>query len=85
MRCAAAVRWLRRVPAPAHLMLPHGSAAAPCAPLAGSPLQVRMVPQRPGIAFVEYDDAGQAQLALGGLQGFRLATDTPMQISFAKQ
>ena len=44
-----------------------------------------MVPQRPGIAFVEYDDAGQAQLALGGLQGFRLATDKPMQISFAKQ
>ena len=37
--------------------------------------QVRMVPSRPGIAFVEYDDAGQAGVAMQGLQGFKLATD----------
>jgi len=43
-----------------------------------------MVPQRKGIAFVEYSDEGQAQLAMHGLQGFRLATDKPIAISFAK-
>lgn len=48
-------------------------------------LQVRMVPQRPGIAFVEYDDAGQAGMAMQGLNGFKLATDKPMAITFAKQ
>jgi U2 small nuclear ribonucleoprotein B'' len=36
--------------------------------------QVRMVAQRPGIAFVEYDDEGQAGVAMQGLQGFKLAT-----------
>lgn len=33
-----------------------------------------MVPQRPGIAFVEYEDEGQAGVAMQGLQGFKLAT-----------
>lgn len=33
-----------------------------------------MVPQRPGIAFVEYSDEGQAGTAMQGLQGFKLAT-----------
>ncbi|PSC73755.1 U1 small nuclear ribonucleo A [Micractinium conductrix] len=46
--------------------------------------EVRMVAQRPGIAFVEYSDEGQAVLALQGLQGFKLATDKPMSITFAK-
>jgi RNA recognition motif-containing protein len=45
----------------------------PCAP-PGCALQVRMVPQRPGIAFVEYSDEGQAGTAMQGLQGFKLAT-----------
>jgi U2 small nuclear ribonucleoprotein B'' len=47
--------------------------------------EVRMVPGRPGIAFVEYDNEGGAAAAMAGLQGFRLATDKPMQLSFAKQ
>jgi hypothetical protein len=46
--------------------------------------EVRMVPQKPGIAFVEYDNEAGAAAALAGLQGFRLATDKPMQLSFAK-
>jgi hypothetical protein len=33
-----------------------------------------MVPARPGIAFVEYEDAPQAGVAMQGLQGFKLAT-----------
>lgn len=47
--------------------------------------EVRMVPGRPGIAFVEYDNEAGAAAALAGLQGFRLATDKPMTISFSKQ
>lgn len=47
--------------------------------------QVRLVPQRPGIAFVEYDSDVQSTVAMQGLQAFRLATDKPMQISYAKQ
>lgn len=33
-----------------------------------------MVPAKPGIAFVEYSDEGQAGVAMQGLQGFKLAT-----------
>ena len=47
--------------------------------------EVRMVPGRPGIAFVEYDNESGAAAAMAGLQGFRLATDKPMAISFSKQ
>jgi U2 small nuclear ribonucleoprotein B'' len=46
--------------------------------------EVRMVAQRPGIAFVEYDNEAGAAAALAGLQGFRLATDKPMQLAYAK-
>lgn len=47
--------------------------------------EIRMVPHRPGIAFVEYDNESGAGAALAGLQGFRLATDKPMKLSFSKQ
>lgn len=47
--------------------------------------EIRMVPHRPGIAFVEYDNEDGATAAMAGLQGFRLATDKPMSISFSKQ
>jgi U2 small nuclear ribonucleoprotein B'' len=47
--------------------------------------QVRLVPQRPGIAFVEFDSEPQSVAALAGLQGFKLATDRPLKLSFAKQ
>lgn len=47
--------------------------------------EVRLVPHKPGIAFVEYDNEQGATAAMMGLQGFKLATDKPMAISFAKQ
>ncbi|KAI3433493.1 hypothetical protein D9Q98_003305 [Chlorella vulgaris] len=47
--------------------------------------EVRMVPQRPGIAFVEYSDEGQAGTAMQGLQGFKLATDKAMVVTFANK
>ncbi|KAG7672000.1 hypothetical protein Ndes2526B_g07049 [Nannochloris sp. 'desiccata'] len=47
--------------------------------------EVRMVPHKPGIAFVEYDNDEGAAAALTGLQGFKLATDKPMILSYAKQ
>lgn len=54
------------------LPVAYGLLLAPA--LALCPTQVRMVPSRPGIAFVEYSDEVQAGLALQGLQGFKLAT-----------
>jgi U2 small nuclear ribonucleoprotein B'' len=48
-------------------------------------VQVRMVPQRPGIAFVEYDSDVGSSVAMQGLQGFKLATDRPIKITYAKQ
>jgi len=47
--------------------------------------EVRLVPHKPGIAFVEYDNEQGASAAMVGLQGFKLATDKPMAISFAKK
>jgi RNA recognition motif-containing protein len=47
--------------------------------------EVRLVPHKPGIAFVEYDNEQGASAAMVGLQGFKLATDKPMAISFAKR
>lgn len=47
--------------------------------------EVRLVPQRPGIAFVEYDSDVQASVAMQGLQGFKLATDKPMKVTYARQ
>lgn len=47
--------------------------------------EVRLVPHKPGIAFVEYDNDEGAAAALAGLQGFKLATDKPMMLSYAKQ
>jgi hypothetical protein len=47
--------------------------------------QVRMVPQRPGIAFVEYEDEAQAGVAMQGLQGFKLATGVPLPLMLTCQ
>ena len=46
--------------------------------------EVRTVPNKPGIAFVEYDNDEGAASAMAGLQGFKLATDKPIAISVAK-
>jgi U2 small nuclear ribonucleoprotein B'' len=47
--------------------------------------EVRMVPHKPGVAFVEYDNDEGAAAALAELQGFKLATDKPMMLSYGKQ
>lgn len=48
-------------------------------------VQVRTVPQRPGIAFVEYGTEAEAGVALQALQGFKMATGVGLRITFAKQ
>ena len=60
--------------APTHPLPPRQSRPPPQSWPAVPSLQVRMVPARPGIAFVEYEDAPQAGVAMQGLQGFKLAT-----------
>ncbi|EFJ07198.1 hypothetical protein SELMODRAFT_236385 [Selaginella moellendorffii] len=46
---------------------------------------VRMVDGRPGIAFVEYSDEGQATVALEALQSFKITANHAMVISYAKK
>ena len=46
--------------------------------------EVRIVPGRPGIAFVEYEAAGQAAVARDVLHGFKLTPTHCMSVSFAK-
>jgi len=47
--------------------------------------EARMVPGKPGIAFVEFADHYQAGVAREGLQGFRITPTIQMKISFAKK
>jgi U2 small nuclear ribonucleoprotein B'' len=47
-------------------------------------VEVRMVPGKAGIAFVEFGDAIQATAAKNGLQGFKITTEKPMRVTFAK-
>lgn len=46
--------------------------------------EVRMVPGKTGIAFVEFGDEAQATVAKDGLQGFKITNEKPMKVSFAK-
>lgn len=47
--------------------------------------EVRMIEAKPGIAFVEYEDDDQSGVAMLALQGFKIAPQFPMAISFAKK
>lgn len=47
--------------------------------------EVRMIDAKPGIAFVEYGDEMQASVAMQALQGFKVAPQNPMVISYAKK
>lgn len=47
--------------------------------------EVRMIDAKPGIAFVEYGDEMQATVAMQMLQGFKVAAQNPMVISYAKK
>ncbi|KAF6982702.1 hypothetical protein CFC21_001053 [Triticum aestivum] len=46
--------------------------------------EVRMIEAKPGIAFVEYGDEGQATAAMNLLQGFKIK-ENPMRITYAKK
>lgn len=47
--------------------------------------EVRMIEAKPGIAFVEYEDEEQSSTAMRHLQGFKIAPQYPMAITFAKK
>jgi RNA recognition motif-containing protein len=47
--------------------------------------EVRLVPGKAGIAFVEFEDENQSGAAMRGLQGFKITPQNLMQVSFAKR
>lgn len=47
--------------------------------------EVRMVPGKVGIGFVEFESEGQSGVAKDTLQGFKLTPTNSMKISFAKK
>ncbi|KAG8371541.1 hypothetical protein BUALT_Bualt13G0098600 [Buddleja alternifolia] len=47
--------------------------------------EVRMVEAKPGIAFVEFDDDSQSSVAMQDLQGFKITSQNPMAITYAKK
>ena len=47
--------------------------------------EVRLVPGKSGIAFVEFESEVQSGVAMGGLQNFKITPQNLMQISFAKR
>ncbi|ETN19182.1 hypothetical protein F442_15356 [Phytophthora nicotianae P10297] len=47
--------------------------------------EVRMVPGKKGLAFVEFGDEAQAAIALQGLFGFKLTPTDALKVSFAKK
>ena len=47
--------------------------------------EVRMVPARPGIAFVEYEDENRAGTAMVGLKGHKIDDTHPIQVNYAKK
>ncbi|KAJ0393869.1 hypothetical protein ATCC90586_004881 [Pythium insidiosum] len=47
--------------------------------------EVRLVPGKKGLAFVEFGDEAQAAIAMQGLFGFRLTPTDTLKVSFAKK
>ncbi|CAI9105411.1 OLC1v1004324C1 [Oldenlandia corymbosa var. corymbosa] len=47
--------------------------------------EVRMIEAKPGIAFVEYENEMQSTIAMQALQGFKIANDNPMIVTYAKK
>ncbi|CAG0915740.1 unnamed protein product [Notodromas monacha] len=47
--------------------------------------EVRLVPGRNDIAFIEYEDDEQANAAREAMQGFKITPVAPMKITFAKK
>jgi len=47
--------------------------------------EVRLVPGKAGIAFVEFESEMQSGVAMGGLQGFKITPQNLMKVSYAKR
>ena len=47
--------------------------------------EVRLVPGKAGIAFVEFDSEAQSGVAMGGLQNFKITPQNLMKITYAKR
>ena len=47
--------------------------------------EVRLVPGKAGIAFVEFGSDAQAGVAMAGLQGFKVTPTNLMKITYAKR
>ncbi|XVF31703.1 hypothetical protein REPUB_Repub17cG0014900 [Reevesia pubescens] len=47
--------------------------------------EVKMIEAKPGIAFEKYEDEEQSSTAMQNLQGFKMALQYPMAITFAKK
>ena len=47
--------------------------------------EVRLVPGKAGIAFVEFEQEAQSGVAMAGLQEFKITPQNLMKISYAKR
>mmetsp|Transcript_13881 Transcript_13881/g.44758 ORF Transcript_13881/g.44758 Transcript_13881/m.44758 type:complete len:115 (-) Transcript_13881:256-600(-) len=47
--------------------------------------EVRLVPGKAGIAFVEFESEMQSGVAMGGLQGFKITPTNLMKITYARR
>jgi hypothetical protein len=47
--------------------------------------EVRLVPGKSDIAFVEFGDESQASSAKEGLNGFKITPEKPMHVTYAKR
>ena len=47
--------------------------------------EVRLVPGKQGIAFVEFETEMQSGVAMGGLQNFKITPQNLMKVSYAKR
>ena len=47
--------------------------------------QVRLVPGKAGIAFVEFETEAQSGVAMSGLQNFKITPQNLMKVSYAKR
>ena len=47
--------------------------------------EARLVPGKPGIAFIEFESELQSGVALSGLQGFKVTPQNAMRIIYAKR
>mmetsp|Transcript_13712 Transcript_13712/g.27353 ORF Transcript_13712/g.27353 Transcript_13712/m.27353 type:complete len:218 (-) Transcript_13712:880-1533(-) len=48
-------------------------------------IESRLVPGKPGIAFVDFETVQQAGVAITGLQGFKITAQNQMKLSYAKK